>query len=161
MKEIKLTQGKVAFVDDEDFDRVNQFKWYAGYSRGKWYARRTVNVSSTIKKAVVMHRFILGLSDVSIEVDHIDHNGLNNQRSNLRKCTQAENKRNKSRAKNSSSIYLGVGYKKKRGKKWMANIRRNGKNWFLGYFLEEKDAAIAYDNAAKSLFGDFANVNFK
>lgn len=159
MKIIWLTQGQFTLVDDEDYERVNHFKWYVNNAGGKLYARRTVNISSTSKSSMKLHRFILGVTNSEIQVDHIDGNSLNNQRLNLRTCTQAENKRNKTPY--GTSKYLGVFYKKKRGKKWSANITKDGKKTFLGYFKDEKDAALSYDEAAKKLHGEFANLNFK
>jgi len=156
MKEIQLTQGKVTLVSDEDYEYLNQFKWSAVKGRrDTWYAKRNCN-----GKTLMMHREILGLTDKKTQGDHRDHDGLNNQRSNLRVTTDSQNKMNRRSATNSSSQYLGVCFHKYH-KKYISSIRLNKKNYFLGYFEKPEDAAIAYDVAARKYFGEFANPNFK
>lgn len=159
MREIKLSQfgknkGKyVALVDDEDFDSVNQYKWSATKLGNNFYAMRGqwVDGKYTTK---YMHSMILD----GKEIDHIDHNGLNNQKSNLRLCTRSENSMNKTKRRGVSSIYKGVSFFKKGGK-WMAQITSAGKSIYLGYFVCEIDAARAYNTKATELFGEFANLN--
>jgi len=155
MKEIRLTQNKVALVDDEDFDYLNQFKWYALKSRNTFYAQRTKVINGK-ECTLKMHRVIMQTPN-NLEVDYIDHNGLNCQKSNMRNCTFAENRRN--RCAWGFSKYLGVTKIKKN--KYIARIRTNGKLIHLGCFDSEKDAAYAYDLMANELFGQFANLNFK
>ena len=148
MKEIQLTQNKVALVDDCDFDFINQFKWYANKLGAKsWYAIRGSD-------KVPMHKLILpgGM------VDHRDRDGLNNQRGNLRYATKAQNAANSVITGNFSSKYRGV-YKLKTCKRWEAYIHLDNKKKSLGLFKTEIEAALAYNNAAKEYFGEFANPN--
>lgn len=155
MREIKLTQGKVALVDDSDFDFLNQWKWYAMKTGRKFYAARRIN-----RFTVLMHRLLLNLTNTKILTDHIDRNGLNNQRDNLREATIRQNAANRDSFDNSSSKYLGVYWDPAR-KKWMATIKdsRINKTKGLGGYKNEIDAAKAYNNAAKIIHGAFANLN--
>ena len=93
MKEIKLSRGMVAIVGDSDFDSLSKYKWHALNAGSGFYAARSVRIPN--RKMVLMHRQIMGLCDSHIQVDHIDGDGLNNLRSNLRCCKNAENSRNK------------------------------------------------------------------
>lgn len=158
MKKIELTQGKFALVSDHRFDELNQWKWTASFHEGKWYAVRTVG-SGLFKKHIIMHRQIMGVTDPNIEVDHIDNDGINNVDENLRVCTHAQNNYNKGKNKNNTSGFKGVSWHKA-GNKYRADINLNGKQTHLGLFLSAEDAAHAYDNKAKELFGEFANLNF-
>ncbi len=163
MKKIPLTQGKVTIVDDEDFDRLSIHKWHvvkAGKTVKHFYAKRCVVKDLNGKFLnIFMHREILGAAK-GIQVDHKDNDGLNNLRSNIRLCTQAENNRNMGRwAKKKSSEYKGVCLNKNE-QKWMSAITVHGKRKHLGYFLNETDAALKYDEASKRIFGDFARPNF-
>ena len=161
MKQIPLTQGQFALVDDEDFEELNKFKWQAMKDRVTYYAVRTVYDRPNKKQyAVLMHRFILGLTDPKIQGDHIDHNGLNNQRSNLRVATRKQNIRNSTGNKKAMSIYKGVTFYTKENK-WVAQISINGKNKYLGIFTDEIEAAKKYDEMAKLHYGEFAYLNFK
>lgn len=153
MKEIKLTRGKVALVDDEDFEYLNQYKWYAIDCVHTFYARRKEN-----NRHISMHRQILGLTSSKIQGDHKDHDGLNNQKNNLRIANHSQNQANRKSFKNSSSKYIGVCWKKA-AKKWQAAIYQNGSNKHLGSFINESEAAIAYNEAAKIIHGEFANLN--
>jgi len=153
MKEIKLTQGQIALVDDEDFERLNQFKWFANKNGRTYYARRTPNINGK-KISILMHQLIINSS----EIDHLNGNGVDNQRSNLRSCTHKENSRNKRKNKNAYSIYKGVSFMKS-NKKWGSRIKCDYKSIHLGFFILEIDAAKAYNNKAIELFGKFANLN--
>lgn len=170
MKTIQLTQGKVTMVDDEDYDYLMQWKWHAANARGvTHYAARTINKSksNTGKHVYIpMHRQIMN-APKNIIIDHIDHNGLNNQKSNLRECTCSQNSRYKIKAKNKRSEYKGVSFNRfiKGNKEYQyicAHIRiDNRKLKFLGSFKTEEAAARAYDEAAKLYFGEFAYLNFR
>jgi hypothetical protein len=153
MKEITLTQGKIALIDNEDFEKVSKFKWNANFQHTDWYARSWKN-----GKRLLMHRFIMGIEDSNILVDHRNHNTLDNQKTNLRIATKAQNCRNKKHRNNTRSIYSGVSWHKA-SNKWIAKICVNYKNIHLGIFDIEGDAAIAYNMAAIQHFGEFANLN--
>lgn len=158
MREIPLTQGKVALVDDEDYDRVIQHKWCAQKIENCWYATTNIRVND-IKKPLRMHRLLLGLSfGDKHQVDHLNHNGLDNRRSNLRICTNAENRRNRRPSKKISK-YLGVSWRKS-NHKWASQITTNNRTINLGSFVREECAALAYDFAALKYHREFANFNF-
>lgn len=162
MKEIQLTQGKVALVDDEDYDFLMKFKWAASDYSGKFYVKGW-NKGGLIKgmgNNIRMHRVIMNVTDSSIFIDHINGNPLDNRKSNLRVCTHLENSRNLVKKKNCSSQYKGVSWHKKYNK-WQASIRIDGILLNLGRHQSEMDAAIAYDAKARELFGEFASPNFK
>ncbi len=155
MKKIALSQGKFAMVDDEDYEWLNQWKWCAIKDGRSFYAMRKELPS---KKSVRLHRFILGVDNKLIFVDHEDGNGLNNQRSNLRKCTRQQNACNRKPSLNHSSQYLGVCWDNKRNL-WLSQIKSFRKSIYLGHFAIEMDAASAYNEAAKKYHGSFARVN--
>ncbi len=157
MKEISLTQNKIALVDDNDFDWLSTFNWAAIFHKpsGNWYARRFTKADGTI----IMARFIMDAQKGQI-IDHKDHDTLNNQRSNLRVATVSLNGANRRKGRsNTSSLYKGVHWYTAVGK-WKAVIRKNGEAFFLGHFEDEVGAALAYDNKALELFGEFAHLNF-
>ncbi len=157
MKTIPLTQGKVAIVDDEDYEWLNQRKWYAKKGVSTWYAMRN-EYSKNGHKSIRMHQQIL-TPEIGMEVDHIDHNGLNNQRNNIRIATNAENRHNQKLQKRTISGFKGVTWHVG-DSKWRARITIDKQEKFLGNFNSQTNAAIAYDNAAKRLFGEFACLNF-
>jgi len=105
-----------------------------------------------------MHRIIMCIDDRNILIDHIDRNGLNNQRSNLRLANYSTNQANKKRLDNKKSKYKGV-YFEKSTKKWKSGVMKDGKNFHLGYFKTQEAAAAAYNIKAKELFGEFAYMN--
>ncbi len=169
MKLIQLTQGQVALVDDGDFDYINKYKWFVLKGRYTSYARTKIK-----NKIVAMHGLILDITGTEMFSDHIDHNGLNNQRSNLRVATRSENSKNRTSA--GKSKYLGVTLKAQKIKyinkngeikvylyppQWRSRIQVNGKEIHLGYFKTEIDAANKYDEVAKIYHKEFANLNFK
>lgn len=155
MKLIPLTQGLFSQVDDEDFEFLSQFNWCAAKDGKKYYAVRAGSRRNVKRVNLRMHCVIMK----SKNIDHIDGNSLNNQKSNLRPATQSQNSVNVSKKKGCSSIYKGV-YFNKPFQKWCAQIRINKKKTHIGYFSNEKDAAIAYDIKAKETFGEYAKLNF-
>ncbi len=157
MKEISLSKGLIALVDDADYEELSKYKWYASMNR-KHYARRHHMVNGK-KSKLYMHRQILGITDKKIFVDHIDGNGLNNQRSNLRAATHSENLANVNKRLGTSSKFRGVNFKKATSK-WQVQIQHQGKLHFVGSFVDEVEAAKAYDKKAVELFGEFAKLNF-
>jgi hypothetical protein len=157
MKEITLTHGKTALVDDADFEHLSQFKWHAAKEGNIWYAVRTASRREG-RSSVRMHRLIIGAKP-GTRVDHMDCNGLNNQRHNLRLCTHQQNLCNRPATNANTSGFKGVSWYK-RYQKWEANIAVNGKKRRIGYFDSLVKAACAYDDAARELHGEFARVNF-
>lgn len=154
MKEIQLTRGKVALVDDEDYDRINQYKWCAILQKGIWYAHRRGRPGEP--SVVRMSREIMNAVRDEV-VDHIDHDGLNNQKVNLRICSQADNSKNRIRRASGvsyTSKYKGVHHRKDSGK-WVAYIGARPKT-HLGTFGTEEAAAAAYADASDELYGEFA-----
>ena len=160
MKEIPLTKGLFALVDDEDFEELSKYKWSATKIGNTFYALRCSNWDYETKKStfVYMHRQILGLTDRNIFTDHEDRNGLNNQRNNIRIATRSQNLSNVRSGKGSTSKYLGVSFMK-RDSVWVAQISKNRKFIWLGRHKTEEEAALAYNKAAKELHGEFANLN--
>jgi hypothetical protein len=156
MKTIPLTQGKVAKVDDEDFERLAQSRWYAGRYKHLWYAQREVRFPDGRRTTIKMHREILGLAPRA-QADHEDGDGLNNQRGNIRPASALQNGANKRIRPNRR--FKGV-YFRKEYSKWRAAIRVNWKLIHLGEFSDPRHAALAYDAAAKVHFGEFACLNF-
>jgi len=150
---IPLTRQKFAIVDAKDYYYLSQFQWYALHGKRTFYACRRKN-----GKTIKMHRLITNAPS-HLVVDHIDHNGLNNRRSNLRLCTAAQNTRNAAPSTGATSKYKGVHWYRD-AKKWVAEIYLNRKKYHLGYFTDEIEAAKAYDKKAKVLHGQFACLNF-
>jgi len=156
VKTIQLTQGYVAKVDDEDFERVAAFKWCAHVKGKTAYAARNAPRGSGGKRTIYLHRFVTNAPDDML-VDHISGDGLDCRRSNLRLFTQAENRRNRGKPSNNTSGLKGVSWSE-RGKKWFAQITRDGKTVHLGSFAEKEAAAQAYAKAAQSIHGEFART---
>lgn len=156
MKTISLTRGKVALVDDEDYNAVSSFKWYA-YRRGNtWYAARRVRDGKT-QRVIKMHRFITSPPD-GVEIDHKDSNGLNNQKNNLRLCNRSQNVGNNRPGTRNKSGYKGVFCHKLTGK-WRASVGIGGKTRHISLFEDPKMAAMVRDGVAVHLWGEYAYLN--
>lgn len=147
-KKIILTKGQAAWVDAEDFDRVSQFKWFAQWNikSSSYFARR-----NGVPR--MMSRFVLGVADPSVEVDHKNHNTLDNQKHNLRIVDQHQNRMNQRKRKDNSSGFKGVSHHKS-GRR--ARITAYGKVHFLGYFSTAQEAYEAYKVAALTYHGEYA-----
>ena len=159
MKAIELTKGFSAIVDDEDFEWLSKFRWCVRViSNGRAYARRR-KYGSGPYRSEQMHRVILGLTDPKIIVDHIDGNSLNNQRSNLRICTHAQNCSNRGVDKRSKSGFKGVCWHGQMNK-WRAYIVLNYRQKSLGLYDCPIEAAKAHDRGAIEFHGIFARLNF-
>lgn len=160
MKTIELTQGKSAIVDDADYEWISAHRWYFVDSgkHGYGHAARQVRVDSGGWRQVRMHREIVG-AKAGEQVDHINGDPLDNRRSNLRICNNAQNRANMHRKRRSSSRYKGVHWHK-RDRRWVATITINGQRIALGSYTDEEEAARAYDRAAPEVFGEFARTNF-
>lgn len=158
MKTIQLSQGLVAKVDDEDHERLSQYKWCVAKRAIVWYACRNVRLEDRRKAQILMHRDIL-TPPRGFVIDHIDHDGLNNQRSNLRVVTQGENLMNARKRRGTSSRFKGV-YWDKREQRWVASITVDGKCHWIGQYTDEERAARAYDVFARGLVGHVAWANF-
>ena len=160
MKEIQLTQGKTALVDDEDYEELNKYKWFVCKCGPHFYASREGKMVNRKRFPMIrMHREIMKPPE-GLKVDHINMDTLNNQRDNLRLCTHQQNLRNRKSCKGSTSRFKGVCWDKSRTK-WMATIKVDvGQQKYLGRHDSEVVAARAYNNAAINLFGDFARLNF-
>lgn len=156
MKEIQLTQGKVALVDDEDFEYLNQWKWHLyKQNRNNFYAR-TVLYKNKKRIGIVMHRLLIQCDGKII--DHISGDGLDNRKYNIRCCTRSENPINRRINTNNLSGYKGVSYFKV-VKKWRAQIQYKKIVYHLGIYEKLIDAAKAYNEAAIKFHGEFAKLN--
>ena len=158
--EIPLTQGLVALVDKSDVELVSRHKWYALNGGRTFYAVTKTYRRNASWNMLQMHRLLTGFA----LTDHIDGNGLNNRRCNLREATNAENQRNMRKQLGTSSYYKGVTLHRQTGK-FQAQIKvpsdvGRGRYRYLGLFVNEIDAARAYDEAARELYGEFAAFNF-
>lgn len=151
MVEIKLTQNKICIIDDEDFEKIVQYKWYymaCGYAATRPWDKLTKTYST-----IYMHRYILS-AEKGMLVDHINGNTLDNRISNLRICSQKENIRNSKMKSSNTSGFRGVFWSKQKNK-WMAKITVNYKPIHLGFYADINDAVLAYENGAKKYFGEF------
>lgn len=159
-RSITLTQGKVAWVDQADYAGLAQSKWYAQKRpHGRFYACRKVRDASGKQAMEQMHRRVLGLTEGDgFFADHVNGDGLDNRRRNLRACTPGENLCNVV-GRSGSSRFKGVSFDFRKGL-WHAQVSRAQRKHHLGFFTNEQDAARAYDQAALRLHGEFARLNF-
>lgn len=153
---VPLTRGLFAVVDIADMDLVSGRPWQAEVAHLTFYATRRAEGPRGVKR-VKMHRLILGLSEGELDADHVDGDGLNNRRSNLRRATDSQNQANRVRMPPARSAFRGV---TNEGGRWRARIRVDGKLLNFGSHETEEAAARAYDAAASELFGEFARLNF-
>lgn len=155
MKQIPLTKGRFAIVDDEDFERVNAVKWKLNNCG---YAVRNLPRDGGPRGQEMLHRTVLGLAKGDpMQADHINGDTLDNRRSNLRVCTQKQNAQNRRVTSRSKSGVKGV-YQRTGSAAWIASITANGKKHNLGRFLTIDEARVAYSRAALQLHGEFANT---
>ena len=164
MKKIPLTQGQWAIVDEIDFVELNKNKWYARWDKNTKSFSAYRNMKSGGKwTPISMHRVIMGSYSKGRCVDHINHDTLDNRRCNLRICSNTQNGQNsQKRSTNCFNRYKGVSVVSgdvNKTNQFRARINVKGKNIWLGYFNSEKDAAVAYNEAAKKYFGGFALLN--
>jgi hypothetical protein len=156
MKKIPLTKGQFALVDDEDFEWLNQWKWLYG---GRRYAARNTHFrdedGKRHTKVIWMHREIIK-TPASLKTDHINGNGLDNRKSNLRVVTQQQNTWNLTKPSHNTTGYKGVYW---RANRWEAAIHKNNKKYHLGRFTKLKEAIVAYNNASLKFFGEYAKPN--
>lgn len=153
MKQIKLSRGHFALVDNKDYEHLSQFKWFSQRGGKTFYAARRLGSKGPM---VLMHRYIMAAKKGQI-IDHKNRKTLDNRRSNLRFCTKSQN------AANSLTSHNKFGYKGvfQNKKNFSACIKINKKTIHLGTYKTIKEAAKAYDNKAKEIFNDFALLNFK
>jgi len=155
-KKIQLTQNKICLVDEEDYNWLSKYKWYAHKEGSNWYVtgREIGN-----KKIIRMHRLILNPPN-DMQIDHIDGDGLNNQKNNLRICTLQQNRMNQ-RPRPGNSKYKGVYCIKKNNIpfRWHSHLNINNKRINIGYFKTENEAALAYNKKAIEVFREFAKLN--
>lgn len=154
---IPLTQGKFAFIDASDYELVSRYKWSLklGYNGHKNYYAMTASSKRTTHR--LMHRLIMD-APKNLQVDHINGNGLDNRRCNLRICTHSENLYNQKLRYDNQSGYKGVCWHK-RANKWRVQIRYNKEKLYFGVYTNPLDAALVYDAKAIKLFGKYAKTN--
>jgi hypothetical protein len=159
-RRIGLSRGEYAIVDVKDYGWLSKYKWFAQEGQRTLYACRRERVSRGGKqRAVAMHREIMGAVKGEL-IDHINHDGRDNRRVNLRKATRAENAQNRRKPRvKSKSKYKGLSWQKRTGK-WSVRIQVDWEHKCIGTFTDELEAAKAYDKAAKKHHGEFASLNF-
>lgn len=155
-REIPLSRGMVALVDDEDYDRARLAgTWTVLPGVRTSYAKRDIRHEDGQRSTQQLHTFLTGWS----RVDHINGDGLDCRMVNLRRATHAENVRNAPRRRDNSSGFKGVSWEKAR-RSWRARISHGGRKIHLGLYPSPEDAARAYDDRAREFFGEFATLNF-
>jgi hypothetical protein len=149
-------RGKIVLIDDSDAELVARYTWRPVLRNRVWYAESSLRVEGR-RRTVSMHRIVLG--EPACQVDHINGNGLDNRRENLRKVTSAQNCFNRRAELGGTSGFKGVTWNRAQ-LRWHVQIAVNGQRFHLGSFLDEIKAAQAYDAAAREFHGPFAAVNF-
>ena len=157
-RRIYLGEGEYTKVDADIFYRLGGLRWQIKGNGKRWYVVRFKKVRPGLTTLENLHRVIIKARKGRV-VDHLNCDPLDNCRMNLRQATQSQNHQNVLKKKNTSSKYIGVSFRKEI-KKWGAYTSHKGKKKHLGYFLNEIDAARAYDKAVKKYFGPYARVNF-
>jgi hypothetical protein len=159
-RKIPLTQGKFAMVDPEDYERLAKYRWHLSKSPTGSYAARWQRIRpGGYRKKIWMHREVIDIPEHML-CDHVNGNGLDNRATNLRPATVSQNLCNRPKTKaKTRSKYKGLEWEKIQ-RKWKVRIQCNGRKIYLGSFSNEIDAARAYDEKAKALFGQFASLNF-
>lgn len=152
VRKIPLTRGKFALVDAEDYESLIKHKWHFC---GKYVA--TSLYKNGRKQEIYLHRFVVN-AEAGKDVDHKNHNLLDNRKENLRICTRRENKANTQGVKKNTSGFKGVGFFKATSK-WRAYIKVNYKFISLGHYKTKREAALAYNKAARYYFGEYAYIN--
>lgn len=156
----RIAAGRIALVDDDDYELVTRYRWHARKTgrdgrEDQTYAATSGRAGEGHPKVLFMHGLIMGI----VGVDHINHDGLDNRRSNLRAASRSENGGNKRRRRTASSQYKGISWNRQ-SKTWLVQIVRDSIPHYVGTFGDETEAANAYDDAARQMFGAFACVNF-
>lgn len=154
MKRVPVGKNEYAMVDDDDYARVSAVNWYI---TGHGYAYSEKVLSGKTSKILMTH-FIMGKPEKGFVVDHINRNRLDNRKDNLRFCTLAQNNMNRKMQKNNTSGYTGVFWHKP-AKKWQVFICIDKKQTHVGIYADKKEAALAYNEAAKEHYGEFARLN--
>jgi hypothetical protein len=158
-RRIAMTERRFSIVDPQDFYWLNNFDWCAKTCFGHTYAIRFVDTPKRGSVMLSMHREIMK-APAGLLVDHRNGDTLDNRRDNLRLATHSQNQANKGKTSiNTSSRFIGVHFRKRSGR-WAATIRNEGKKVWLGSYKDEKEAARAYDEAAKKFHREFARLNF-
>lgn len=152
-----LTQNQLCEVDEPDLKLLGKYRWYADKGHNTYYAKTNIKQEDGKRKRLKMHQLLMR-TPKGMHTDHINHDGLDNRRENLRVCTASQNQMNSRLRKGSTSKYKGVHWNKSK-KRWCVRIKLNGKRKHLGYFTTEQEAALAYNKAAKEHFGKYANLN--
>ena len=152
-----MTKGLFVKVDPEDYIWLSQFRWHCKVNKDAVYAVRTIQVKGRSQR-IYLHRLLMN-TPAGMVCDHINHDGLDDRKADLRNCTTAQNNANRRSAASSSSKYIGVSRDRRRNK-WVAHIKINGEEKYLGSYDVEEDAASAYDSAAWPQHGVYASLNF-
>ena len=158
MRRIQLTRGQIALVDNDDYAMVSAVKWYASRNRDRWYAANRAGPRKA-HVTIYLHRLIMNAPS-GVEVDHIDGNSLNCQRSNLRLASRSQNACNTGIRANNKSGFKGVSWHERAGR-WQVSIHDGDKIVYLGLFDSSLEGAKAYDAAAMKYHGEFARTNIK